>query len=134
MGRRPISLTNQHNGLLFTPAMLSEERAEQRLCHRRTKIPTRYSSADSRYTLLREKSWKEIGLNGNVETDTGEYKKRHSSLTQNSMVCETRTEVRVTLGDGVFRKFLMKMIYRKFPKNSVTTCHLSPVAGFMCCG
>jgi len=40
-----------------------------------TKTPTRYSSADSRYTLSREKSWKEIGLNGNVETDTGSIKR-----------------------------------------------------------
>jgi hypothetical protein len=31
----------------------------------------------------------------------------------------------VTLGDADFRKSLMKMIYRKFIKNSVTICHLS---------
>jgi len=33
----------------------------------------------------------------------------------------------VTLGDADFRKSPMKMIYRKLPKNSVTTCHLSPL-------
>jgi hypothetical protein len=33
----------------------------------------------------------------------------------------------VTLGDADFRKSPMKMVYRKVPKNSVTTCHLSPV-------
>jgi hypothetical protein len=32
----------------------------------------------------------------------------------------------VTLGDGVFRKSLMKMIYRKLLKTAVTTCHMSP--------
>ena len=37
----------------------------------RRDIPQR----DSRYTLSREKSWKEIGLNGNVETDTGSIKR-----------------------------------------------------------
>jgi hypothetical protein len=32
----------------------------------------------------------------------------------------------VTLGDADFRKFLMKMIYRKFPKTASLPVHLSP--------
>jgi len=37
-------------------------------------------------------------------------------------------QVTVTLGDAVSTKSPMKMIYRKFPKNSVTRCHpASPV-------
>src|SRR5262245_15112671 len=53
---------------------------EQPLCHPRTKIPTRYSRADSRFMVSPENSRREVGLEGRVQPDTGECKKRHISL------------------------------------------------------
>jgi hypothetical protein len=54
------------------------------LCHPRIETLTRHASANSKLSAVANKERREIGLEQSVQTDTGEYEKRHISGGQSS--------------------------------------------------